>query len=97
MVPIVRLLALAYYYVPSLPTNMHLYYRGFTFLYYINHRCVSKVGMLSQQSGKHNWLRYSTYMWLQMYKLCIDSAKSEAIRKDKLIMFMTSTLIYFSC
>ena len=60
----------------------------------INHRCINNVGMLNQPSGKHSCLRYSTYVLLQMHKLCIDNANSEAIRTDKLIMYMICTLIY---
>ena len=44
--------------------------------------------MLNQPSGKHSCLRYSTYVLLQMHKLCIDNANSEAIRTDKLIMYV---------
>ena len=62
----------------------------------INHRCISNIGMLNQPFGKHSCLRYSTYVSLQMHKLCIDNANSEAIRTDKLIMYMICTLIYCS-
>ena len=67
----------------------------------INHRCISKAHMLISNLESIAALGIIlTYIWLHKhnikYKLYTNSIKIEAIKTDKLLMYMTSTLIHCS-